>query len=216
LSPTSFSLKNGESRTFTGVVPGAGYGVSESSVPPNWNLTNATCDDGSPIGNIDVSAGETVTCTFKNTLVSPGPPRLIVIKHVVHNASTNNRAADFSITVSGTAVSGGTTTFPGAEAPGTTVAVSSGTYTVTESGPAGFSATFAGDCTNVTIADGETKTCTITNTAFRPAPATFCSKAPVTSLLTSSRFANNKGIDNLVRVDLGESIQAAVDAATAT
>src|SRR5262249_61024894 len=131
-------------------------------------------------------------------------------------ANTHTHAADFSITTSGTAVAAVTPTSPVPEAPVTTVSLSAGTYTVTESGPANLSATFAGDCTNVTIADGQTKTCTITNTAFRPAPATFCSKAPVTSLLTSSRFANNKGIDNLVRVDLGESIQAAVDAATAT
>lgn len=63
LSPTSFSLKNGQMQTYSNVVPGSGYSVAET-VPAGWDLISATCDDGSPVSNIDVSAGETVTCTF--------------------------------------------------------------------------------------------------------------------------------------------------------
>src|ERR687888_806569 len=63
LSPTSFSLKNGDTQTYAGVNPGNGYSVAET-VPTGWDLTSSTCDDGSPVTNIDVSAGETVTCTF--------------------------------------------------------------------------------------------------------------------------------------------------------
>src|ERR671925_419284 len=66
LSPSSFSLKNGQQQTFSNVVPGSGYSVAET-VPTGWNLTSSTCDDGSPVSNIDVGAGETVTCTFTNT-----------------------------------------------------------------------------------------------------------------------------------------------------
>ena len=47
------------------VAPGAGYSVSET-VPSGWDQTSATCDDGSPVSNIDVAPGETVTCTFTN------------------------------------------------------------------------------------------------------------------------------------------------------
>ena len=65
LSPTGFSLKNGESQTFSNVTPGSSYSISEA-VPTGWDLTNATCDDGSPVSNIDVSPGEAVTCTFTN------------------------------------------------------------------------------------------------------------------------------------------------------
>src|SRR5205085_10381765 len=65
LSPTSFSLKNGGTQTYTGVNPGSGYNVAET-VPSGWDLTSATCDDGSPVTNIDVGPGETVTCTFTN------------------------------------------------------------------------------------------------------------------------------------------------------
>ena len=67
LAPTSFSLKNGESHTFNDVPVGSGYNISET-VPAGWDLTSATCSDGSPTDNIDVGPGETVTVTFTNTL----------------------------------------------------------------------------------------------------------------------------------------------------
>ena len=47
------------------MVPGSGYSVSET-VPSGWDQTAATCDDGSPVSNIAVAPGETVTCTFQN------------------------------------------------------------------------------------------------------------------------------------------------------
>src|SRR5207249_4930257 len=66
LAPSSFSLKNGDQQTFSNVTPGSGYSVSET-VPAGWELTSSTCDDGSPVTNIDVSNNETVTCTFTDT-----------------------------------------------------------------------------------------------------------------------------------------------------
>jgi hypothetical protein len=63
----SFSLVDGGSNTTTDVKAGNGY-VAAETVPANWVLTSATCDDGSPVTNIDVSVDETVTCTFTNTL----------------------------------------------------------------------------------------------------------------------------------------------------
>jgi uncharacterized repeat protein (TIGR01451 family)/CSLREA domain-containing protein len=65
LSPASFSLKNGESQSFSDLVPQAGYSVAETT-PAGWDATSA-CSDGSPVSNIDVGPGETVTCTFTNT-----------------------------------------------------------------------------------------------------------------------------------------------------
>src|ERR671931_341323 len=65
LSPTSFSLKNGDTQTYSNVVPGRGYSVAEN-VPSGWDLTSSSCDDGSPVTAIDVGPGETVTCTFNN------------------------------------------------------------------------------------------------------------------------------------------------------
>jgi hypothetical protein len=63
----SFSLKDGQTYD-TGYVVKAGNGYAAAeTVPAGWDLTSATCSDGSPVGNIAVSAGETVTCTFNNT-----------------------------------------------------------------------------------------------------------------------------------------------------
>src|SRR5207302_1893244 len=64
-SPTSFSLKNGEQTTYSNLLPGSSYNVAET-VPAGWDLSSSTCDDGSQVTAIDVSAGETVTCTFTN------------------------------------------------------------------------------------------------------------------------------------------------------
>ena len=42
------------------------YSVSEAAVA-GWDLTSATCDDGSPVGAISLQPGEVITCTFTNT-----------------------------------------------------------------------------------------------------------------------------------------------------
>ena len=74
LTPASFQLDDdgndgnelSSSRSFD-APPGTGYSVSET-VPAEWDQTSATCDEGSLISDISVSPGETVTCTFTNTL----------------------------------------------------------------------------------------------------------------------------------------------------
>jgi Domain of unknown function DUF11 len=60
-----FLLKDGESSASGLLEPGAGYSASET-VPEGWQMS-ASCDDGSPVTNIDLGPGETVTCTFTNT-----------------------------------------------------------------------------------------------------------------------------------------------------
>ncbi|TKJ30526.1 MAG: hypothetical protein CEE40_04825 [Chloroflexi bacterium B3_Chlor] len=67
LGSIGFSLKDGDSQSFGLLLPGSGYSVAETTTPAGWNLTSASCDDGSPVNNIDVEPGETVTCTFVNT-----------------------------------------------------------------------------------------------------------------------------------------------------
>jgi protein-disulfide isomerase len=62
----SFNLTNNQSYFSGEIISGSGYNASEM-VPDGWSLTSATCDDGSPVDNIDVASGETVTCTFENT-----------------------------------------------------------------------------------------------------------------------------------------------------
>jgi hypothetical protein len=71
LSPTSFSLDDdsdgtlSNTRTFDNLSPGDHYSITETPTA-GWVLTSATCGDGSPVSNIEISPGETVTCTFTN------------------------------------------------------------------------------------------------------------------------------------------------------
>jgi RHS repeat-associated protein len=93
---------------------------------------------------------------------APGGATLTVVKNVVNDNGGSAVPANWTMNVAGpTPLS-----FPGASA-GTTNTVQPGTYTVTESGgPAGYSLSYSGDCApngQVTIAAGETKTCTLTN-----------------------------------------------------
>ena len=67
-----FALGHGQSND-SGLLPsGATYSVSEN-VPAGWTLASAACSDGSPAGQIALSAGETVTCTFTNRRTTTGP-----------------------------------------------------------------------------------------------------------------------------------------------
>jgi hypothetical protein len=72
LSPASFMLDDDPTdptlayfRHFHPVAAGSGYSISEID-PVDWKLTSAVCSDASPISNIALSPGETVSCTFVN------------------------------------------------------------------------------------------------------------------------------------------------------
>ncbi len=104
-----------------------------------------------------IAVGEIKTCTITNNDVSPS---LTVIKNVVNNGGTLT-PSDFTMTVTGTNVS--QPSFPGAPSPGTTVTLNAGSYNVSEIQIVGYMATYLGDCSG-TIAIGESKTCTVTNT----------------------------------------------------
>lgn len=104
------------------------------------------------------------TCT-------PIPATLHVVKTVVNTGGGVATPSSFSLSVknaSGTVVGGPTA---GTGAPGTSYSFSAGTYTVSEDVNASYSAVFSGDCdTNglVSLAAGNDKTCTITNTYNPP------------------------------------------------
>src|SRR6266700_1623615 len=79
--PKSFSLTNGGSNTTPNLIATSGYSIAET-VPANWELVSATCDDGSPVANISVSPNEVVTCTFTNRLLLGA---ILVSKHSTKN-----------------------------------------------------------------------------------------------------------------------------------
>ena len=68
---SNFSLADDETNNSGPLTPGV-YSVSEINIPANWNLTSATCNDGSDPSAIGLGAGETVKCTFTNILVDFG------------------------------------------------------------------------------------------------------------------------------------------------
>ncbi len=95
LSPATFVLKNGGSRSFTNLVPGQHYSLAEN-VPTGWVQSNVTCSDGSPATKIDVAAGETVTCTFVNKQRG----KLVVRK--ITNPSPDRTNSSFAFTTEST------------------------------------------------------------------------------------------------------------------
>jgi hypothetical protein len=143
-----------------GVVTQAGVAkVTICHIPPG-NPGNAhTITVGEPAVAAHVAHGDTIgPCSGSPELTA----HLVVIKHVINDDGGYAEAGDFTITVSGVTVEGGNA-FPGAEAPGTNLTLSSvGAYSVGEAGPANYAASYSADCSG-TIALGETKTCTVTN-----------------------------------------------------
>ena len=158
-----FQLADGKSNDSGSLAPGSGYKVTESPTA-GWTLTSASCDNGNdPTSGITVSAGQTVTCTFKNqaqgkivvkkvTDPSPGPTGT----QFTFNPTGYNGNAPFQL-------ADGKSNDSGSLAPG------SG-YKVTESPTAGWTLTSA-SCDNgndptsgITVSAGQTVTCTFKNT----------------------------------------------------
>ncbi|MGC8879601.1 MAG: SdrD B-like domain-containing protein [Anaerolineae bacterium] len=137
------------------LVPGV-YTVTEA-VPDGWDLTGATCSDGSPVDAIDLQAGEVVTCTFTNTQRG----EIVVVKET----EPAGAVGEFTFTASYTdafTLGDGDEHHSGWLVPGV--------YTVTEAVPAGWDLTGAmcndesDPAEGIALAAGEVVTCTFTNT----------------------------------------------------
>jgi len=152
-NPASFPGAEAPGTTVV-VDPGA-YNVTETGPSGYASTFSADCSG-------TIAVGETKTCTVTNGDVQP---KLIVIKHVINDNGGSASAGDFTMTVTGNDPN--PASFPGAEAPGTTVALNAGNYDVTEAGPSGYAASFSADCTG-SVALGQTKTCTVTNDDVAP------------------------------------------------
>jgi len=150
----SFVVNDGSATTFdvsgTNVVtvtPGT-YSVTEPAVS-GYTTTLSNCTD------VEIAAGEAKTCTIIN---NDQPANLIVIKNVTNDHGGTKSPSDFTMNVSGTDVS--SSSFAGSSG-GTTVTLDAGSYEVTENADSAYDATFA-NCSG-SIANGETKTCIVTN-----------------------------------------------------
>jgi len=63
----TFDLSDGSAPHDTGLIRSGTYAIGQLDSGPEWDLTSATCDDGSSPSSVDLTPGETVTCTFTNT-----------------------------------------------------------------------------------------------------------------------------------------------------
>ncbi|HET6594988.1 MAG TPA: hypothetical protein VFG81_05165 [Anaerolineales bacterium] len=168
------TISDGEQITVSDLAPGT-YTSTETDPSPTWALTSIACDDGASTtpstfdlgtrtATFHLDPGETVKCTFTNSLQQG---TLTVIKTVVNDNGGTATSNQWSIhvTSSGTDVAGSP---QAGSATGTNYSLTQGTYNVSETGgPSGYAFTgFSGDCDNsgnVTIVAGQTKTCTLTN-----------------------------------------------------
>lgn len=165
LTPGAFTI-NTAANTGTQVfrpllVPGV-YDVAET-VPAGWNLTSATCSDGSPVNAINLADGEAITCTFTNTEIIAGTGAITIVKNTIGGdgafdfSSATLAPSPFTIT---TVANTGSQNF---------TALVAAVYDVAETVPAGWNLTSA-SCSDgspinaINLADGEAVTCTFTNT----------------------------------------------------
>ena len=156
----TFSLTDQATPHDSGALKPGTYSVAETPLA-GWDLTGATCSDGSTPNAIDLAPGETVTCTFTNT------KRGTII--VEKQTSPDGASGQFTFTgdAAGTISDGGQ------------IVVSNlkpGTYTSTEAAPGSDwdlgaivcnDANSSGDVTTRTatfrLEAGETVTCVFTN-----------------------------------------------------
>ncbi len=155
-------------------------GTSTAMTPAGNNNGNAVAGEpedggitcvGDALGNDSQTDSLTADVTFtvvqarNNPRYLCVPPdirptgQVVVTKVVLNNNGGNNAVPDFNLylddgIVASQVLSGATSTLP------------VGAYTVTETGVAGYEGIFSGDCDsdgNITVVNGQTKYCTITN-----------------------------------------------------
>ena len=160
--PGSPGPGNSAGTTYT-LAPGA-YTVTGSGGGSEYTVSIA--GDCSAGGAVTLAAGDAKTCTVTFDDIAP---TLTVVKRVDNGDGGTAGPGDWTMHITSTGTDH--LEFPGSAA-GTTRSLKAGSYTVSESGgPAGYTATFSGDCAtggDVTLELGETKTCTITNDDIAP------------------------------------------------
>jgi hypothetical protein len=148
---------NNVTQDVANVVTPGNHTVGEVS-NPNYTMSfSAEC----PNGVANVPSGGSVTCTVTNTQKFA----TLTLNKVVNNTHGGNHvAADFLLYASGNDATTQLTT-------GVPKNVAVGSLFVNEQGVTGYQAAFSGDCDvsgQITLAAGDNKQCTITNTDLQP------------------------------------------------
>ncbi|MGH8976439.1 MAG: hypothetical protein ACRDV7_00080 [Acidimicrobiia bacterium] len=145
-------------------VPPDSYDLSESG-PAGYTASAWTCVGGTQMGaSIAVALGENATCTITNDDIAP---QLTLQKTVTNDNGGTAVETDWMLTATGPTP--GVTGVEG-DAAITNAPVLAGLYTLSETGPAGYAPSAwvctgaaVSDATSVTLAPGESATCSITN-----------------------------------------------------
>jgi hypothetical protein len=140
LTTTAAGAGGKDSDTFSNLATGT-YDVAET-VPAGWNLVSSTCDDGSSVGSIGLSAGETVTCTFHDAREKGAIEITKTRKHAADGTGDHpHQGVDFVIT-GPELPAGGTTVTTGADGKaclgGLALSSAPNDYTVHEVTPTGY------------------------------------------------------------------------------
>ena len=172
-----FTLKATGPTTITGLTTAASvtnatvnagtYALSETG-PAGYTASAWSCSAGTLTGSsLVLGSGQNATCTLNNNDISP---KLTLAKTVTNDNGGTSVFADFTLTAAGPTPITGIT---GAAAV-TNANVNVGTYTLTESGPTGYTAG-AWSCTagtltgnSLVLALNQSATCTINNNDISP------------------------------------------------
>jgi uncharacterized repeat protein (TIGR01451 family) len=176
VQPSSWALSaSGTSGSFSGtanspavtsqvVTAGVQYALAESGGPATYSASDWVCTGGGSFAGpnkITLAMGEDVTCTITN---DDRAPSLTLVKQVVNNNGGTAVPGDFTLTASGP------TSISGAGGASSGASFSAGTYALSETSVAGYSAS-AWSCVgsgtqngaSITLGLGQSATCTITN-----------------------------------------------------
>jgi hypothetical protein len=156
-------------------VPAGTHRVSESAGTDTslGDYTSTINGDCAPDGSITLVAGETATCTITNTR-RPAPPPATLTVHKVCNPA--NDPGQFEIHVTGPLVRGRSVASLACGESIGPVQVAPGSYVLSEAGVpptslADYTTIISGDCAtngSITLAAGDSASCTFTNTRIPP------------------------------------------------
>ncbi|PIP17182.1 MAG: hypothetical protein COX44_01285, partial [Candidatus Portnoybacteria bacterium CG23_combo_of_CG06-09_8_20_14_all_37_13] len=136
------------------------YDLSESGGPLGYTASDWVCTGGTQVDGdtVTIALGQNVICTITNDDIAPS---LTLVKVVTTDDGGTAVVDDFQAYIDDNSVSWGQPQTLGV-----------GSYTVSEDGLAGYTASeWSGDCDvdgNVSLAEGENKTCYITNDDIAP------------------------------------------------
>ncbi len=164
--PTTASGVTGDPAVTAAAVSAGSYTLSEAG-PAGYTAGTWSCTGATLNGNVvTIDNGATVSCSITN---DDQPASLTLDKIVVNDQGGTAVVTDFTLTAAGPTPLTGTDTNPAVGSTLTTATASAGTYSLSETTIPGYAAS-AWSCTggtlvgtDVTVANGATVVCTITN-----------------------------------------------------